>query len=103
MIRNLEETPRGVQPNSAGILSFRIRLRFRLRLFPFGAGDFLDLVLEDEHALLVADHDVRVFGVADDSGGNLSADAGVIVNQMGDVFGLAFGRAHQFEPIEHGG
>src|SRR5208283_722878 len=78
-----------------------LRVRLRLRLFPLGARDFLHLVLEDKHALLVADHHVRVFGVADNPGRDFRADTGVVVNQIRDVLSLAFGWPHQFEPVKH--
>ena len=70
--QNLAEPPPGVHSNS---LAGSGRQRFRLRFLPFRAGDFLHLMLEDKDPLLVADDDIGVLGVADDSDSDFRADA----------------------------
>ena len=70
--QNLAEPPPGVHSNS---LALSARQRFRLRLFPFCARHFFDLMLEDKDPLLVADDDIGVLGIANNADGDFRADA----------------------------
>jgi len=47
------------------------------------------LVLEEEQTFLVADKDIGTLLAADESGGDLRADARVVVDQVGYEFSLA--------------
>src|SRR6266436_5096092 len=76
--------------------------RFGLGLFPLFMRDLGGLMMEEEDTFLIADDDVGIFFVQDLSRHDLCADAGIVVDEIGDEVSLAFGRANEFEPVKDG-
>ena len=79
------------------------KFHFGLGCFPFWLGDLFGFVQEDEGAFFVPDNDVGKIVAVDVFDADLAADAGIVVDEVGDEIGRAVRSADEFEPVENSG
>ena len=59
-------------------------------------------MFKQEEAFFISDDNVGKFFIEDRTGDDLRADAGIVIDEIGNKLGLAFGRPDEFEPIKEG-